>query len=187
MNTSASAYVSPSNIAKTTTVKHSAHVLNRIWFGNMESAQDMDFLGDADITVIVNLSGFDLEPIEDVDIYNVWLMDNELLETEVDRAVAKVNLAASYINAAVNSNRNVLVYCRNCYNLSPFAVAYYLIKYLGHQPASAIECVKKANETRDLEPMEEYVHEDGRKEIRCRTVRTLINQSFRKLLLASKR
>lgn len=171
-----------------TQVSSTAYIAPGIWMGDARGARDMDLLGDLDITAIVNVSGFDDDLIEDVDIYNWTLYDNDLMENEYDRALAKINMITNSLKKARDAKKNVLVHDgKDCVNRAPFIVAYYLVRDLGYEPESAIEIVRQANESRDRAPRETFVYtdDDGNetgRELRCKYVRTLTNLSFRKIL-----
>ncbi len=174
-------------------VLSTAYVVPGIWMGDSRGAKDMDLLGELDITAIVNLSGFDDELIEEVDIYNFTLYDNDLMENEFEIALKKINTIANALKKARDAGKNVLVHDgKECVNRAPFIVAYHLVRDRGMDPASAIAAVKQANETRDRAPRETFVYtdDDGNetgRETRCKYVKTLTNQSFRKIITRAKK
>jgi hypothetical protein len=175
-----------------TQVLSAAYVAPGIWLGDSRAARDMDLLGDLDITAIVNVSGFDDELIEDVDIYNFTLYDNDLMENEFERAVAKINTVANSLKKARDAGKNVLVHDgKDCVNRAPLIVAYYLVRDAHYDPMTALQAVKEANESRDRAPRETVEHKDDdgklHREVRCRFVRTLTNQSFRKIICRAKK
>ena len=80
---------------------------------------------------------------------------------------------------------------KDCVNRAPLIVAYYLARDAGYDPMAAIAAVKDANESRDRAPREtvHYRDDDGveSREVRCKYVRTLTNQSFRKIIIRAKK
>lgn len=172
--------------------KSIAYVVPGIWMGDRRAARDMDILGNLDIGTIINVSGFDNELIEDVDIYNYTIYDNNLMENELERALNKINTICNILKRARDAKKNVLVNdSKDCVNRAPFVVAYYLVRDLGWEPAAAINAVKDANESRDMAPRETVSHRDDdnviHNETRCKYVRTLTNQSFRKIICQAKK
>lgn len=169
-----------------------AHVTTGIWIGDSRAARDMDLLGQLDITAIINVSGFDDTPIEDVNIYNYTLYDNDLMENEIDRVKSKINSIVNDLSTARRAKKNVLVHDgRDCVNRAPFIVAYYLVRDLNMNPEEAILSVKRANEARDTSPRETVLYKEDsglvRKEERCRYVRTLTNRSFCSIIRRAKK
>jgi protein-tyrosine phosphatase len=100
----------------------------------------VQFLADADITAIINLTGKMDRMVEDVDYFDYALPSSELLETEFQKTITKLEAIMSDLSELRNNNRNVLIHCLDGKNKSMLAAGYYLIT----------RCGKKADATIDL-------------------------------------
>lgn len=133
------------------TTKLHAKVVEGVYVGELDAASDANFLGEEDITYVVNLSGFDPKDMfEDVDYYSAVIYDQEQLEQEMDRTRNKVKSAAEAIQRARSQKKNVLVVCKNGINCAPTVIGQYLVTYLNMKPEDALDLLRGANETRGL-------------------------------------
>lgn len=120
------------SLVKQTTQKPMyAKVTEGIWVGNKAAAEDLQFLADADITAIVNLSGsFDDPPVEDVDYFDYMLPSQELMDTEFPKTFAKLDTIAADIKLLRDNNRNILIHCSDGKNKCMLAAGYYMTTVL---------------------------------------------------------
>lgn len=182
------------NSAKSTmsgSVKPYAAVAPHLWMGDKRVAEDMDALGDLDITAMINLTGSDDTPIEDVDIYNSLVDDLELMDDELMIVQARLNKLSDVIRDAVKCGRNVMIHDGDeCVNSAPMLAAYYLVRHCSVEPVRAMNIVRTANESRDLAERVKVIHtdDDGHEHtsIECAHVKTFTNRSFRRAVYAAK-
>lgn len=109
-----------------------ALVTDGIYIGNINSAKDLVFLANADISAIINLSGVYNDPVEDVDCFDFLLPSQELLDSEIPMTVKKLETIATTIADLRARNRTVLIHCIDGKNKCPLCAGYFLIKYCGY-------------------------------------------------------
>lgn len=189
-----------------------AKIAEGIYVGNAASAADIQFLADAEITAIVNLSGRADMNVEDVDIFDYMLPSQELMEVEFPKTFAKLEIISQDIHAARINQRSVLIHCGDGKNKCMLAAGYYLITHCGKKYDAVIDQLEtlyfsaqqKHDDQEDQGRMavdpEEYLQpdiklteierkatEDVRKELEekraaRRAIRCLTMSSFRKML-----
>lgn len=98
-----------------------------IYVGNISAAKDLNFLANADVSAIINLSGKLVESIEDVDVFEFLLPSQELMDSEIPKTNAKLDTICTVIHELRANNRTVLIQCADGKNKCMLAVGYYLI------------------------------------------------------------
>lgn len=118
-----------------------------IFIAPLKYANDMDWQGAADISTIINLTGFILEEILDVTIESFQFNDFELIsQNEQEKALAQINKIIQTIKIARDRNSKVLILDGNeSANRAPAIAAAYMVKYLGISPDAAIASIKAAH------------------------------------------
>jgi len=110
-----------------------------IYVGNYSSSRDLSFLANADISAMINLSGKPAELIEDVDTFDFLLPNQELLNAEIDKTVAKLQTISQVLYDLLANRRSVLIYCADGINKSLLAAGFYLITRQNKPYATIIE------------------------------------------------
>jgi hypothetical protein len=104
-----------------------ASVADGLYVGDKHSSSNLQFLSNAGITIIINLTDGPVDSIEDVDIVNYILPSQELLDDEVPKMFSKLDAMASYILTLRKNNKNILIQCEDGRNKSILVAGYYLI------------------------------------------------------------
>jgi hypothetical protein len=108
-----------------------AQAVDGLYVGNRGAARDLAFLSNADITAIVDISGFwvkfPLDPIEDVDVFTFLLPNQELMNTEFQKTEAKLGEITKLLQNLRSSRRTVLIVCDDGKNKCMLAAGHYLI------------------------------------------------------------
>ena len=118
------------------------------------------FLLENGISVVINMTGFDLDPIPDVKIENLSLSADELLEEEIPRAKEKISNIAAKLAYYVNIGVKCALVCNTGINKSGVVFGCYLRSRL--QPCETLA----------------YIHDAS---VRA-GMNLLTNQSFKKIL-----
>lgn len=101
-------------------------IIDGIFVGNLWSADSISTIDHLDITKVINLTNFDIEPIEDVEFIEFGLPDTEMLDAEIPRMTEKLDNIVKTINNALTSGCRVLICCEDGRNKSMLVAAYYL-------------------------------------------------------------
>lgn len=102
------------------------NVADNIYVGNLWAADSTDVLDRLDITKVINLTNFDIEPVEGVEFIEFGLPDTEMLDAEIPRMTEKLDKVVRVINTSLASSCRVLICCEDGRNKSMLAAAYYL-------------------------------------------------------------
>jgi hypothetical protein len=102
-------------------------VCDGLYVGNKGSLIDMDFLSNADISAIINLTRKQSPIIENVDIFDYTLPSQELIDTELVKTIAKLDIIKEKIAELRGKNRSVLVTCTTGRDVSVLAAGYYYV------------------------------------------------------------
>lgn len=175
---------------------HAVEVVDSVWLGDAQAARDMAFLGQADITAVINLSGFKDEPIEDVYSVDFILYDHETMPGEIDMVTSKINRIADHLNNLRVGQHRVLVYCKEGVNRSPVVVGFYLIKHLAWAAEAVIRHLETCHIMRsgkglvDARAQFESEEAEARSGLECGVLpkpicRSLTNMSYRRILRTS--
>jgi hypothetical protein len=125
-------------------------------------------LSERGVCAVINMTGFDLDPIPGVSVVNLSLNDDELLDTEIARARDKIANIASRLAANVQSGIATALVCDTGANKSAVVLGYYL-RQTGMPPCETLRYIDTLG--RAVTPA------DAPKPV-C----LLTNQSFRKIL-----
>lgn len=110
-----------------------------IYVGNISAAKDLNFLANADVSAIINLSGKLVESIEDVDVFEFLLPSQELMDSEIPKTNLKLDTICTVIHELRANNRTVLIQCADGKNKCMLAAGYYLISKHNRQFNTVIE------------------------------------------------
>ena len=116
-----------------------ARVIEGIYVSNALTVKNLKFLSDADVTAIINLSGKELDPIEDVDIFNFIIPSQELLDAEIPKTLNKLETISQVIGELRKNHRTVLVCCDDGKNKCMLVAGYYHITHCGAVYLKTIE------------------------------------------------
>jgi hypothetical protein len=100
-----------------------------LYVGNRPAAVDLQFLSNADITAVIDVSGLQkpLAHVEDVDVFTFLLPNQELMNTEFQKTEAKLSTITSLIKDLHTSRRRILIVCDDAKNKCLLAAGHYLI------------------------------------------------------------
>lgn len=117
-------------------------ILPRLWLGNFESSQDIGFLCQNQINVIINCSkDLPFLKINDVYKYRVPVHDN-LQPEEIQLMTQWLYKIVPLIDSHYKQGRHILVHCAAGMQRSAIIVASYLCKYHFKDPRIAIKHIK---------------------------------------------
>jgi hypothetical protein len=119
---------------------HADLLFDSVWLGNINAANNLNFLIDNEIKYIINITcdisnkysfiEYTTFPISDIDACNknyINIMDK----------------GADIINQAVVKNKPILIHCKRGHHRSASVIAFYLMKYHNISLANAILTIKK--------------------------------------------
>ncbi len=102
-----------------------ARVADNLYVGNLASAESAQILQKYNIHTVINISGEDVPP--HVHTINFMLPSQELMPTEQQKTVTKLEAIAKEIRAVVANKQCVLVNCFDGKNKCTLAAGYFLI------------------------------------------------------------
>lgn len=136
-------------------------VADGIFVGNLWSADSVPTLDHLDIMKVINLTNFDIEPVDGVEYVEFGLPDTEMLDAEIPRMEGKLDHMVKVINQTLAAGQRVLICCEDGRNKSMMTAAYYLCNH-GSPLVSTIKRLETAYFTPAQKASEELELRDGR-------------------------
>jgi len=102
-------------------------ILPDLWMGNIESSINLGFQEENNITCLINGQN-DLNFWGKSKEYNEPIKQN-IIRYEVTKTCKYLMEVTEYINHNLKNNKVILVYCKNCIQISPTIILSYLIRY----------------------------------------------------------
>lgn len=118
------------------------NVSDGVYVGNETSMYEHLFMVAADIGAVINLTG---KPIinHDTDFYEFSLPSQELMNTEVNKTVSKLESICQTITNLRSANKKVLICCTDGKNKCMLAAGFYMIS-IGQKCENVIESLEVA-------------------------------------------
>jgi hypothetical protein len=102
-------------------------ITRNIFVGTKDSLDIPKCLHDSGITAIINVTGYQINSIEGIDIFDYTLPNQELMDIEISKVSAKLDIIINDINELRRNGRNILIICTDSKNKSILVAGYYLI------------------------------------------------------------
>lgn len=103
-----------------------AMVAEGLYVGNITAGKNLEFLSNADISAVINLTGEAFDPVEYVDVFPFRMADQELMEAEIPRMLTKLADIDADITCLRAAGRSVLIICADGKNRCMVVAGYYL-------------------------------------------------------------
>ena len=119
-------------------------IMNQIWLGNLNTAQDFNFVTSKQIKAIINATTDVPNKFDFIDYTNYYIKDEDACK---ENLMYVMECGANIINSSVIDQKPILVHCKRGHHRSASIIAFYLMKYHNMSLIYAIYLIKTARPT----------------------------------------
>jgi hypothetical protein len=131
-------------VAKKGTEDNANMIINGIWLGNYNAANDFNFIINNKIKYIINACDIISNNFSSVKYLSFPMSDNDICQKNFFKMIIK---AAAIINKAISENYSVLIHCKRGHHRSASIVTYYLMMYHNLSLLNAVKLIKNIRPT----------------------------------------
>ena len=122
------------------------NIFPNIWLGNINDRKNLFFLKTYNINIIIALTNNKIN--DNYTQFETYINnDYNIKNHEIDKEKINKDMINIYYDVTefiykYKNNKNILIYCNDCNQLSPSIIVAYMIRYIKINPSLAIKYIK---------------------------------------------
>ena len=114
-------------------------IMDNIWLGNSNVAQDFNFVTSKKINTIINVTKDISNYFDFIEYINYYIRDDDACQINLFYVMEE---GAKIINDTISNGKTILIHCKRGHHRSACIVAFYLMKYHNISLICAIKIIK---------------------------------------------
>ena len=121
-------------------------IIPGLFLGNINDANNIDFLKKNNIRAVVNISYEKLILYDGIDYYQFYVTDDDLCNYE-SKIIGEITQVLNCIHEYLSRGMNVLVHCKRGHHRSASIISLYLTKYCNFRLHDSVSYIKSIRPT----------------------------------------
>lgn len=121
-------------------------IMDGLWLGNLNDANNLSFLIENNITVVINISFEKIVIYDNIDYYQFRITDDDICDNKMN-IINELTQVTDCLNYYLGNNRNILIHCKKGHHRSASILALYMVRYHNYDLSHAVDYIKNLRPT----------------------------------------